>query len=199
MEKIEFHTKIDGKAQAVFVILYALEGKPWEKYPEKGERTNLVIPTCAMVNRADGQIGFIGGRVDPEETLEEAVKREAKEEAGVNLDSQLEPIVAHDCGHITTHAFAAKLNYGDLKKVQRDSHLAEHFGSEITGLFLPHLIDYDNKVGKGGGISHIIKSSLAPSVREELIHFLLNKKIFSEKELKAICSNSGYSIKDLLS
>ena len=38
-------------------------------------------------NPGKGKLGFIGGFVDPGESLEDAIKREAKEEAGANVTS----------------------------------------------------------------------------------------------------------------
>lgn len=198
MLKIDFYQEVEGKTRAVFVILYALDGKPWQNYTSKPERSDLVIPTFIMINRADGRIGFVGGKVDPGESLEEAARRETLEEIGYQLNHPLEPLVAHDLDTFSTHVFASELSYEQLKQIQRDAHQAEHFCSEITGVFLPHLIDYNKHFGKGNGITELIKSSLAPSVREELVHFLLYKNIFLEEDLTEICSDGGYSLKKLL-
>lgn len=198
MKKVKFDQKIAGKPQAVFSILYALDGKPWANYPGSNGRANLIIPTCIMINRSDGWIGFVGGKVDQNETLEEAAKREVREEIGYEVTSPLENIVAHDIGPFTTHVFAVQLTYEDLREIQKNSPQASHFGSEITGVFLPHLINQNQLYSTRGSIAGIIKSSLAPSVREELIHFLVNKKILPQKELSEICDSCGYSLETLL-
>lgn len=199
MHTIDFNTKLDSKKQAAFVIFYALDGKPWENYPEDNSgRQNLVIPTCLVNNRSDGSLGFIGGRVDGNETLEEAAIREVQEEIGHTVSGKLEPIVAHDIGPITTHAFAIEMPYTQLRVLQDNVMHAPHFGSEVTDVFLPHLIDYDKKLGKGGGIVNLIQNSMAPSVREELVHFLIRKNIFPKEELETICQKAGYALDELL-
>lgn len=199
MYTIDFQSKVEGKRQAAFVIFYALDGQPWLNYGDsKPKHTNLVIPTCLMINRADGTLGFIGGKVEEGETLEQAAIREVQEEIGHTVAITLEEIVAHDIGGITTHAFAAQMSYEELRHIQRDALDAMHFGSEVTGLFLPHLIDYDAAVGKGGGIAPLLASNMAPSVREELVHLLLKKDIFTKEELASLAQKAGYSLENLL-
>jgi 8-oxo-dGTP pyrophosphatase MutT (NUDIX family) len=199
MHTIKFDEKIDNKKQAAFVIFYSVDGKPWENYPQDNSgRHDLVIPTCLVNNRADGSLGFIGGRVDGNETLEEASIREVEEEIGHHIDVPLEPIVAHDIGPITTHAFAVKMPYTQLRVLQDNVMHAPHFGSEVTGVFLPHLIDYEKVRGKDGGISNFLQNSMAPSVREELVHFLLKKQIFQKGELDEICKKAGFILDELL-
>lgn len=199
MNKIDFNTKVEGKPQAAFVILYSLEGNPWFNYPEKSpELKDLVIPTCLMINRSDGRIGFLGGKVEPGETLEEAARREVSEESGYTLDTPIEEIVAHDIGPITTHAFALQLSYTEIKEIQEKAMHTPYFGNEVTGVFLAQLIDYQLMFGKWGGIAELIKNNFAPSVREELVHFLLNKDIFTKEQLSDICERGNYSLQNLL-
>ena len=45
------------------------------------------------------------------------------------------PLVAHDIGAITTHAFTAEVNYEELRNIQKEATSAEHFGSEVCGVF----------------------------------------------------------------
>jgi 8-oxo-dGTP pyrophosphatase MutT (NUDIX family) len=199
MEKIDFNSKIEGKRQAAFVIFYALDGQPWLNYDDKKPAyTNLVIPTCLIMNRSDGAIGFIGGKVEEGETLEQAAIREVGEEIGYKVSVHLEPLVAHDIGAITSHAFIAEMKYSELRKIQDETMHAMHFGSEVTGVFLPHLIDYTSLFGKGGGIVTFLQSPMAPSVREELVHLLLAKNIFSKDDLVALTEKAGYNLETLL-
>lgn len=199
MHTIPFHSSVNGKQQAAFVIFFARDGKPWKNYPTSNStKKNLVIPTCLMINRADGDVGFIGGKVEKGESLTVAAKREVEEEIGHVVHLKLKPIVAHDIGPITTHAFAAETTYEELRAMQKAATAGAHFGSEVTGIFLPHLIDYDAALGKDGGLANLMKNSLALSVREELVHFLLKKEIFTDEALSAICQESGYILADLL-
>ena len=87
MHTIDFREKIEDKGQAAFVILYALDGQPWKDYAEdKYGRRELIIPTALCNNRSDGSIGFIGGKVESGESLEEAAIREVEEEIGLTSD-----------------------------------------------------------------------------------------------------------------
>lgn len=201
MQQIKFREKVENKSQAVFVIFYALDGKPWENYGEKmtDKRPEMIIPTCLISNRWDGTIGFIGGMVDGNQSFEETIKHEALEEAGYKIEERkLEEIVAHDIGSITTHAFACQLTYQELKSIQIKIFDASDLGSEVTGVFLPHLVDYEKEIGKKAGIVLFLKTSMAPSVREELVHFLLQKNIFSNEELSDICHRAGYNLEELV-
>ncbi len=200
MRTVDIKRGVPGKKKAAFVIFYCLDWKPWKNYREADEeRRELTIPTCIMINRWDGMIGFIGGKVDKGESFEEAIRREVWEEIGHNLTLRLEPIVAHDIGSITTHAFAVNISQDEIIHLQRDAALSEDFGSEVTGVFLPHLIDYDSSTkSRKGGVVELYKSSMAPSVREELTHFLLKKKIFTNLELESICRRATFDLSVLL-
>ena len=199
MEVIDFESQVTDKRQAAFVIFYALDGMPWLNYPsDHPGRHELTIPTCLMINRSDGNIGFIGGMIEPGETLLDAATREVEEEIGHTIDLQLEPVVAHDIGPITTHAFLSETTYEELRKIQEKAITGVHFGSELTGVFMPHLIDYTAAIGKGGGLVNLLKASMAPSVREEMVHFLLKTEILDKETLEAICHDAGYELVKLL-
>lgn len=200
MKVVDINKEIPGKKKAAFVIFYCLDWQPWKTYREVDEeRRKLTVPTCLMINRWDGTIGFIGGIVDKNESFEKAIKREVLEEIGHKLSLKLEPIVAHDIGPITTHAFSVQITHEEILHIQKDAALSEDFGSELTGVFLPHLIDYDSSTkSRKGGIVELYKNSMAPSVREELTHFLLKKKIFSRTKLKNICKRAGFNLLRLL-
>jgi U8 snoRNA-decapping enzyme len=202
MHSIDFNSAVEGKRQAAFVIIYARDGKPWSDYvptdERKAKRTHLTIPTCLCMNRCDGQIGFIGGGVEHGESLEQAARREVLEEIGYSITTDLREIVAHDIGPVTTHAFATEVSYDELREIQRTCLDADHFGSEVTGVFLPHLIDYDTALGKGGGIVPFLQHSFAPSVREELIHFLLKINLFEKEALADICTRANFNLDELL-
>lgn len=200
MEVIEFDERIADKRQAAFVIFYALDGTPWADYPTeaKDDLQGINIPTCLMINRSDGRVGFIGGMVEPGESLRGAALREVEEEVGYKSCAQLQPVVAHDIGPITTHAFMAETNYRKLRQIQEEAPKALHFGSELTGVFMPHLVNHDNVPGMSGGIDNLIRNSMAPSVREELMHFLLKSQIVDRDPLAQVCETAGYNLGKLL-
>lgn len=198
MERIEFNKKIPGKKQAAFVIIYATDGQPWldfEGYSDEKEKLrNIVVPTCLMINRYDGGIGFPGGMVEGGESLVHAATREVEEEMGYHISGWIEPVTAHDIGHLTTHSFSTKVSYKELQKIQRESIDAPHFGSEVTGVFMPHLFDYGNR----RGMVNLLNANLLKSVREELTQFLVKTNIFSEGEMLAICNRARFNLETLL-
>lgn len=49
--------------------------------------------------------------VENGETLEQAATRKVSEEVGHDISVKLEPLVAHDIGPITRHAFLVKMTY----------------------------------------------------------------------------------------
>jgi len=196
---IDFYEKIPGKAQNAFVIFYAVDGKPYLNYEGvSSELRERAIPTCIMLMRDDGKMGFVGGRVEEGETLEEAAIREVSEEINASGSFDLEPIVAHDIGTMTTHAFAAEVSYDALLEMQKKAIDAQHFGSEIVGVFLPHIIDFEEIYGNWGGIQNIVQGAMAPSVREEFFHFLVKKNILPQSTLEGIAKKAGYSLSKLL-
>jgi hypothetical protein len=111
---------------------------------------------------------------------------------------KLEPIVAHDIGRFTTHAFGVQVEYVQLRAMQVGATAAIHFGSEVAGVFLAHLINYETSLGRQGGIQHLLANSLAPSARNELVHFLLKKNILPRTELRSLCQKAGYTLDALL-
>jgi 8-oxo-dGTP pyrophosphatase MutT (NUDIX family) len=195
---IDYKRKIDDKPQAVFVIIYAVDGKPWQgNTGSYAEMSEIKIPSCLMVMRWDGTSGFVGGKVEGLETFEDTIKREMQEEIGSSLDLKLEPIVAHDIGPITTHACAAEVTYDELLKIRTQA--LQDVESQTTGVFCPYLVVYDDiSTKKKGGLVNLLQTPFAPSVREELIHFLLKKEIFTKQKLTEIVKKAGFTLEDLL-
>jgi 8-oxo-dGTP pyrophosphatase MutT (NUDIX family) len=200
MHVIDFNTKIKNKIQAIFVIFFVVDGKPWKGYTNSyGEIADTPIPMCLVVHRWDGSIGFVGGKVDGKETFKETLEREVKEEVGIDFKWEYDPIVAHDVGPITTHAVAVKVSYEELLEIRKKASTQSTIESQTTGFSTPHLVVYDIiSKNKKGGLIELYKTSMAPSVREELTHFLLKKKIYTKEQLQVIVKKAGFSLEDLL-
>jgi 8-oxo-dGTP pyrophosphatase MutT (NUDIX family) len=203
MQRIEFNSQVEHKPQAAFIIFYALDGQPWLDHPDDlpdGVR-ELTVPSCLMLFRSDGTLGFVGGMVNQGEQLEAAARREAIEEVGYGTKQPLVPLVAHDIGKITTHAFMAQLTYEELLDLRVSAASAEHTGSEVAGVIQPHLVDYKGIIGKWGGVVNLLSHPMAPSVDEELAHFLFmnSDKLNLTTSLPALYKDSGKNLETLLS
>lgn len=144
-----------ARRSAAHVAIYHRGHRLYETYkpsaPSKAV-AEAVIPTVLMVNRWDGRIGFPGGHVDPGETPAQAAIRELREEINFTVDSedQLKHLGVWEGPTTDLHFFAMELpspDFQDFKNAVRDATSAEHFGSEITGVFLQHLWTYDNGMG----------------------------------------------------
>ena len=151
-----------------------------------------------MINRSDGLIGFPGGMVEAGESPSEAALREVSEEIGHSVSVTLDPLVAYDIGPIVAYVFTAEVSYEQLRKMQESGTEAEHFGSEVTGIFLPHLVDYEGIMEKDAGLVNLLRSSMAQSVPEELMHFLLKRDLVDKASLENLCLRAGYSLEELL-
>lgn len=142
---IAFGQRTTIKKEAVFVALY-LEEKIYQRYEGlTAEQQNTPIPIVLMLNRFDGQIGFLGGTVEIGESLEVALKRELLEESGYNLTpddiKNLQAICSHEADNVVTHLYALKISAKTLKEIFSHQHKAEHFLCEGT-LIAPHFINY---------------------------------------------------------
>lgn len=160
------------KREAAFLGLYN-KGFPLYKgyqnlsdVESKVPSPETLIPTLLMINRWDGKIGFPGGHIDPGETPLGALKRELLEEMGYLLVKEPRFISRIDAPNTILHFYALEVpDFKELRSIVRDSLKAEHYGSEVTGVFLQHLKTYrDNK----GLATFLQGSSLVYGVKEEI-------------------------------
>ena len=160
-----------GKNQMVFVILYAEDGTPYEKYLETAEQNrNIKIPICLMQLRWDGYIGFPGGKVDKGETLLEAIQREVEEEVGYWMDQEeFIPFLTFSNDISNIHSFICKVDIETLKLIQSDgAPKCAHFLAENCGCILPHLMEYAHKKG----ISQFLNNNFIATAKMELQEFI---------------------------
>jgi len=174
MEAIAFYSRVASKAQAAFIIFYSLESSP----------------SCLMIDRTDNTLGFIGGMVESGESLEEAAIREASEEIGHMVTAHLEPLVAHNIGTITTHAFTAEVGATELETIHAQAETGIHYGVELNSATISSLSKSE--------LIALLPRPMAPSVREELIHFLFKANIYKPSTLVQICEKAGYDLQELL-
>ena len=161
-EKTENHETTYQDDLSVFVYIYANDCTPYKKYLEPHEEfdesceeydgvpdKNQIVPMVLMALRWDGTFGAIGGKVNKGENKYRALDREVEEEIGYKIPhtSSLDPILTLRDGNKVIQSFAYRVDYWDLKEIQRRAYDAKHSQSEVSGVNLIHLIEYEN--GKG--------------------------------------------------
>lgn len=159
---------VTGKRDCVFGAIVFPNYKPYEKYEEerlRHQRHHLVT----MINRWDGRLGFPGGKVEPGESLAEALDREMQEEIGIPLPTSTGSwrwICSHELENVVVHLFTidgTTLPYTNTpRKVMEAVTSAKHAISETCGAFMLHMADY--------ALPTVLNSNmLASAVREELL------------------------------
>lgn len=92
--KVEFGKRVKNKKDTVFLIIYVDQISPRKYFKDQ---TDLKCPAVIMCDRWDGRIGFPGGGVEEGESLTQALKREIKEEIGINIkENKLIPLVSFE-------------------------------------------------------------------------------------------------------
>ncbi len=173
--------KIDSsKESAVFLAIYVREISPWKYFMD--DIKHVKCPALIMIDRWDGRMGFPGGGVNKNEELLVALKREIKEEIGINIKPNLvHPIASHEW-KIITHFFGLEVNeleflhiyYHILNNFSRSILLhayeegdESHFMSEITGIKIVPIVQHNKK-----GINKFLENSFAGATKKDLLIFL---------------------------
>lgn len=116
-----------------FLWLYCMDGRPYKKYLGDGVPSNM--PMILALLRWDGSFGTMGGKVDPGESLREALTREACEEANFWLarDEALEVLGTFRDGDWHVHSFALEVSYAELVEVRAKASSVGHTSPECAG------------------------------------------------------------------
>lgn len=102
------------------------------------------LATLGYVVRSNGELGFVGGRVDPAESLEQTVVREAFEEIGAKLDATRLELV---CSHAMTgkglaqhtHLYVYPVTLAEMYELRRNAVTTLHSRTELAGFAVTHL------------------------------------------------------------
>ena len=131
MHQIETGLRSSTGKDCVFLWLYALDGKPYATYREASAPDHIVPRVLAQL-RWDGTFGTAGGKVDPGETLQEALAREVREELGYTLPHNCEPVefATFDNHGWHIHAHRLEVSYAELLRIRNQAVTAEHAEAE---------------------------------------------------------------------
>ena len=192
IERVPFDTS--SERHAAFIVMHAMH-TPWttDEYPHL---TGLQVPVTLMVHRADGKIGFPGGMADGDETPEEALVREAAEEAYMMIQvDNIEPLAAYreDSGLIV-RTYTEESTFESLLYRQRMAERAKHFGSEITGIILPHLVDFRDYGARHGGLINVLRTPSASAVPYELGLLVQKTGFYDRAKIDALSTSLGYQL-----
>lgn len=171
--KIETGTVEEGKLQCVFLLIYCRDGKPHKKYSLPNGRK--LIPKVLSLSRHDGFVGFIGGKVDPGETLIEGLLREVKEETGLilNPNFSIEPLATYSDNEATIHSFSLEVTVNEMLDMATIISKSDNFGIEITGFALNHIERYV----KDGGVDQVLSQNWKATGKLELEELIKQKRL----------------------
>lgn len=136
-----------------------------------------------LTNRWDGRIGFVGGLIGDtkiNETPENTIVRECKEEIGYDIDKKdIKIEYKNTCkkpgSDLILYFADLKVSYEEFMNVLTNIHKAEHFLYEVNGYVIFTISKKDIKNYEEHKVyKNFIKNNLATDVENEL-NFLLDK------------------------
>jgi 8-oxo-dGTP pyrophosphatase MutT (NUDIX family) len=147
IKKIE--TGALGAKNAAFVAFVSDPGYLYRADPACATNEllwNAQVATLGYIVRWNGELGFVGGQVDPGESLQQAALREAKEEIGASLDpAKLELFCSHSMTgkgepqH--THLFLYRVSMDEMYQLRQQALAAPHSRTELAGFVIAHLVN----------------------------------------------------------
>lgn len=180
IKRIPFGKINPDKKNAVFLAIYVKEISPWKYF--KDEISHMKCPAVIMIDRWDGRVGFPGGTMEVEEPILDALKREIKEEIGINVKrDKVHPIASHEW-KICTHFYGLEVNeleflhiyYHILNNFSRSILLHAYeegdksrFMSETTGIKIVPIMEHAGK-----GINKFLENSFAGATKQDFEIFI---------------------------
>lgn len=168
---------IVNRKECVFVWFYALNGKPYHKHLAFNKRDVEEIPTILSVLRFDGTFGTVGGKVEKDETLLQALHRECIEEIGYeikDIESNVRPLATffeEETGYLI-NSFTCRVDYEELVKIRNNAVNSSNSLAECSGYNLIHCVEYKGNLG----IEQFLKQQFSATAKMELELMLENLK-----------------------
>lgn len=149
MNVTKLETGVLGNENSVFIAFYTKAYHHYQTHEEcrswGDEAFYGKIGLLGITARWDASYGFVGGKVDNNETLLKAALREAKEEVGYDVDpSRLNILCSHHMidGDFQqhTHLYLCEVSPDEIYEIQRKSINAEHARIENAGFNVVHMV-----------------------------------------------------------
>mmetsp|Transcript_62143 Transcript_62143/g.142289 ORF Transcript_62143/g.142289 Transcript_62143/m.142289 type:complete len:345 (+) Transcript_62143:49-1083(+) len=191
--------------EAVFATIYTRKHTPWDFYYEAPKALrNTQVPLLLMNARFDGKMGFFGGVVEDEETLQETLCRELREELNYEAGPDLagfEYLCSHEVPseRMRTHFFAKEVTTEEFFKTERGAFEAVHWGSEVVGLVrVPLFVNETAELPDPTGLPNFLRGNFHQGVIEELFYVVAAKRLISLDKLEAASVAAGLQLSRLV-
>lgn len=164
---------------SVFISIYC-ESNFYKNYEGISEtKKQSIIPLVLMMNRWDGKIGFIGGQVDENEDLLNALVREVKEETGFTLEAKhiqnINLVCKSKHKNNEISFFELSLDEFDFNHLLSHQHEAKHYLTE-GHLMTVHFINYEHMPS----FDNFLKNNFSATAKDE-IYKLISHLAWKEK------------------
>lgn len=142
----------------------------------------------AMTMRWNNLKGFLGGKVDGNETLKEALQREVMEEGNFDITGkEVEWLSSYADGNFGIHCYTCKITPEEMKSLRENFTKGSHAEEEVAGLLVLNL--------KEGELNeNLLNSGFEASSRLELIHFM--NKLYKRDTVMATLALHRYGMLD---
>jgi len=122
VKRIPLGTNPNAKQEAIFLVIWCANAKPWLFYDEASDATrHQSMPAFIMLDRYDGNVGFIGGGRKPQSSLIESLQAELEEETGLGIEdidlSKVELFASHELS-IVTHIAHYQVEFQEFLTLQ---------------------------------------------------------------------------------
>lgn len=195
--------------EAVFATVWCRKNSPWEFYYEVAKAVrNINVPLVLMQVRFDGKLGFFGGHVEEDESMEDTLARELREELNLNgasAETGFEYLCSHEIAStkMRAHFFAKEVTKEEFYEIEGKAREAQHYGSEVLGTFRAPVYvqddaDEEEEGLKGTGLPNFLRGNMHQGVMEELVWLIASKELVPRKQLATSLTGAGIEMSSLV-